>query len=532
MSVRFLVFSTFLLLFSAVALGTGLASKSASPPSVRINEFMADNDGVIADEFGEYDDVLELYNAGTTGVDLGGMHLTDDLSDPTKFRIPDTITLPPGGFVLFWADGSPEQGIYHTNFALSKSGEAIGLFDTDANGNAPVDTYSFGVQATDVSEGRCPDGGETWLFYRAPTMGATNEPCGAPPSIGGTGQEPAFPGAGQGVTVTATITDDGAIVSATLWYSAGIEYVAVPMAGLGGDRYSAVVPGQPDRTWVRYYLQAEDDAGWSSTDPQGAPQFTYQYVAGYQPPPLALNELMADNGSTLEDPDEPGEYPDWFELCNTGSMTLALGGLYLTDDALDPAQFRIPDGVSLPPGGFVVFYADGEPEQGPLHTSFKLSAGGEMLGLAGAGGRVFVDVVEFPGMAPDAVYGRLPDGTGDWRTMACATPGSSNEGCHLLYLPLLLQVSESPLPLWLNCGGDEAYTAADGTVYLPDQAWGLGSYGYIGGEPYLPTEWWDGNWVGGTVDHDLYKTQRIGWDEYRIGQIPAGDYLLTLRFEE
>ena len=159
MHIRSMVVATVLLVVTTVGLGAGPTAGLVSPAPIRINEFLADNDTVIADEQGEYDDVLELYNAGATSVDLGGMYLTDDLGDPTKFRITDTITLPPGGLILFWADDSPEQGIYHANFALSKAGESIGLFDTDANGNAPVDTYSFGGQATDVSEGRCPDGG-------------------------------------------------------------------------------------------------------------------------------------------------------------------------------------------------------------------------------------------------------------------------------------------------------------------------------------------------------------------------------------
>ena len=53
-----------------------------------INEFMADNDGVIHDNFGDYDDCIELYNAGPTAVDLGGMFLTDDMGDPTRWMVP------------------------------------------------------------------------------------------------------------------------------------------------------------------------------------------------------------------------------------------------------------------------------------------------------------------------------------------------------------------------------------------------------------------------------------------------------------
>ena len=59
-----------------------------------INEFMASNNSEsgIADPQGEYDDWVEIYNAGPTAVDLGGMYLTDDLSDPTNFMIPAGIT--------------------------------------------------------------------------------------------------------------------------------------------------------------------------------------------------------------------------------------------------------------------------------------------------------------------------------------------------------------------------------------------------------------------------------------------------------
>jgi hypothetical protein len=52
-----------------------------------INEFMADNDNIVADEHGDYDDWIEIYNSEPTAIDLGGMYLTDDLSEPTKWMI-------------------------------------------------------------------------------------------------------------------------------------------------------------------------------------------------------------------------------------------------------------------------------------------------------------------------------------------------------------------------------------------------------------------------------------------------------------
>jgi len=57
-----------------------------------INEFMADNDHIIQDNFGDYDDCIELYNAGTTAIDLGGMYLTDRIDEPTMWMIPYGIS--------------------------------------------------------------------------------------------------------------------------------------------------------------------------------------------------------------------------------------------------------------------------------------------------------------------------------------------------------------------------------------------------------------------------------------------------------
>ena len=149
---------------------------AVGPPVLLINEFMADNDATIEDpdEPGEFPDWVELYNPGVAEADLSGMYLTDDLSDPTQWRIPDGVTIPSGGFLLFWADGDEGDGDTHANFKLGKGGEEIGLFDIDARSNAAIDTISFGPQTTDISSGRNPDGEATWDFFASPTPGASN----------------------------------------------------------------------------------------------------------------------------------------------------------------------------------------------------------------------------------------------------------------------------------------------------------------------------------------------------------------------
>lgn len=138
-----------------------------------LNEFVALNDTGITDETGAYEDWLEIYNPGPDEVALGGLYLTDDLSETMAWSFPDT-TLAAGGFLLVWCDDDPEDGPLHATFKLSGDGEEIGLFGRIAAGNEEIDSYVFGPQTSDVSEGRESDGSPTWVFFEEPTPGASN----------------------------------------------------------------------------------------------------------------------------------------------------------------------------------------------------------------------------------------------------------------------------------------------------------------------------------------------------------------------
>lgn len=142
-------------------------------PQLVINEFMADNDSIISDEYGAFSDWIEVYNADSEDVYLGDKYLTDNLSNPDKWLMPD-MTLEAGHFALFWADDDTEKGPFHTNFKLSKEGEEIGIFDAANTGFFPLDTLIYESQITNVSQGRYPDGGDEWRLYVHPTPGITN----------------------------------------------------------------------------------------------------------------------------------------------------------------------------------------------------------------------------------------------------------------------------------------------------------------------------------------------------------------------
>ena len=143
----------------------------ASWPPLRINEFMASNQTTIADELGAYPDWVELYNPTDETVYLGGYTLTDDLEEPDKVTLDDALSIPPGGFLLLWADSDPEEGPTHIDFNLAAAGEDLGLFAPDGEA---LDTLSYLQQATDISAARAPDGADTWTADPTPTPGASN----------------------------------------------------------------------------------------------------------------------------------------------------------------------------------------------------------------------------------------------------------------------------------------------------------------------------------------------------------------------
>jgi len=141
-----------------------------------INEFMASNASNTMDPQDQYDDWIEIHNYGKAAVNIGGMHLTDDLLRPTKWRIPDNdpaaTTIAPGGHLLIWIDNDVADAGLHANFKLDADGEQIGLFDID--GVTLIDSIAFDRQTTDISYGRHPDAGKTWQQFASPSPAAEN----------------------------------------------------------------------------------------------------------------------------------------------------------------------------------------------------------------------------------------------------------------------------------------------------------------------------------------------------------------------
>lgn len=406
---------------------------------LRINEYMAVSNRTLADpqEPGTYPDWVELYNAGATDVSLSGLFLTDDAANPTRFAISTSLSIPAGGFLVFYADNDRSQGALHTNFTLSRNGGFIGLYD-GATGTM-IDSRTFGSQTSDVSEGRDADGSGNWRFFSQPSPGFSN--LRFPPVITRVSHVPTTTLSTTPVDVTAVITDDSSILTLTLYYSftGATSFAAVPMtAAATQGTFVAQIPALPDNTLVFYYIGAQDVQsaldGRTFTSPSLAPINAYHYVIGYQPPPLFVNEAMADNRNIWPNPDRPGRFDDWIEIYNAGNTPVSLEGLYLTDDSnkLRSEWYQIPfgSGLTVPAGGYIIFYADSSPNLGPLHTNFGLNVGGEDVELyGGPQGAVLISGFSFGRLPSNRSYGRSTDGSTDLTIDLCPTPGAANQSC-------------------------------------------------------------------------------------------------------
>jgi len=150
--------------------------------------------------------------------------------------------------------------------------------------------------------------------------------------------------------------------------------------------------------------------------------------------PVLINEWMAHNAgpSGFADPLD-GLFQDWFELFNPNTNTVNLAGFYLTDNLNQPSKWQVPDGTTIAPGGFLLVWADNQPEQnvayvtnGHLHASFQLSSSGEALALFSPG-LVAQHAVVFGPQIENVSQGLFPDGvTNNFYSMTNWTPRTAN----------------------------------------------------------------------------------------------------------
>jgi hypothetical protein len=182
--------------------------------------------------------------------------------------------------------------------------------------------------------------------------------------------------------------------------------------GASGDNvYGITMPITTIST--QYYIYAENNSIGAFSPVRAEHEFytinaTYPTIA---PGTLVINELMAQNTSTVTDPN--GDYSDWIELYNNSSITISLDNLYATDTSLNLLKWAFPLGITMAPNSYLTVWADQDLTQAGIHADFKFSGGGESCILSYPNG-VVVDAVNFGLQTSDMGYARNPNGTGNF----------------------------------------------------------------------------------------------------------------------
>lgn len=375
-----------------------------SPPAaaLRINEVLAVNTTTLA-VGGDYPDLIELHNAGSTAIALAGHVIADSES---QYVFPSgSGSIAAGGFRLI-----------HSNvlgFGLAASGDRVQL---RSPGGAVLDDVVFGPQLADRSIARIAGNPATWaLSMPSPaTANGAALPTGSPAVLvinewaGNVDYRLAddfielhnpdpLPVALGGLRVTDRIASDPAryqfpplgfiatggffeVDSDTLgfgldgsfesiWLSAenGAVIHQVAMIGQAADVSTGLAP-DGGTAWTTYPLPTP---GLPNATPAPGADALFEH--------LRITEIMFQ-------PSGGGDY-EFVELHNTGSTALALGGVRFTAGI----SYEFAPGTPLAAGGYVVIcknrtaFLSRYPGLGPLLAdgvfSGALANEGERLAL-------------------------------------------------------------------------------------------------------------------------------------------------------
>lgn len=367
------------------------------------------------------DDWVELYNSTSSQKDISGYRIQDD--GDVDYELPDGTTVPANGFLVIYCDDT-NTGL-HTNFKLSSGGETVTLKN---NSGEIAEAVTYPKLDNGQSYGRYPDGSDNFAISGNTSQGSSNDEANAP-AITTILRTPTVPALNQEVTIQAELTNTDQLSTVKLYYSfEGADYTSAAMTKVG-NYYTAIIPAQGAGVTgtMNYYVEAKSTTGAVSYKPFDAPADSYHYLLNNDAlPALHVNEIMAS--STTCCPDDDGgvdEFDDWIEIYNSSASTIDLSGMYLSDDLSDPFKSKIPNGVTIPAGGFLLFWADEQGSQGPLHMNFKLSKSGESVGLFYIDGRK-ISSKDFGAQDDNKSFGASTNGGSTWQQFTSPTPGASN----------------------------------------------------------------------------------------------------------
>lgn len=129
-------------------------------------------------------DSIELFNPGPAPADISNWYLSDDRTQPRKYRFPPATIIPSQGYRVVDESQFNQPSLGTNAFRLSSHGDAVFLYSADATGlpTGYSDGLAFGAAPNGVSFGRYTNsaGDVDFPLQIRPTLGLVN----AGPQVG------------------------------------------------------------------------------------------------------------------------------------------------------------------------------------------------------------------------------------------------------------------------------------------------------------------------------------------------------------
>ena len=160
---------------------------------------------------------------------------------------------------------------------------------------------------------------------------------------------------------------------------------------------------------------------------------------------LIINEVMASNIDEFVSP--AFNFDGWIELYNPTTQAVSLGGLYMSDNAENLKQWRMPaDFGILPAKGYKLVWFDSNVID-HHNAPFKLDVDGGTIYVSDATGKLIVSQT-YPESMERVSYARTIDGGAEWNTTSTPTPGASNDAAIYASGQLAAPVVDQPSQLF------------------------------------------------------------------------------------
>lgn len=438
-----------------------------------VNELLVVNSHTAADQDNEFDPWIEFYNNGNTARSLWGFYLSNDANNPTRWRFPNTASIPARNYLIVWLDGDSTQAGLHTNFEPAAQGGRIVFSAPDGT---VLNNVQYNQQTENISWGRFPNGSGQ---FRAMT-----------PSFGEANHEGIIGPNYRSLAINELLADNATIAgdqdgeyehwlelfnnsqeriplnglfltndreNPTKWAFpdtaiAGREYLIIWLdedlgqsglhtnfqLSIDGGLVLLVAPNQDIIDSAAYERQSADIS--YGRYPDGASDMIFMTPSFAAPnndriiPPdyqIVLNELLAVNVTTAVD--QNNEFDPWVELFNNSENSMPLTRVYLTDEPANPMKWAFPD-ITIPGRGYMIVWLDEDVGQSGLHADFQLSGAGGRLQLI-ASDRSVIDEVVYPAQTADISYGRYPNGSGEFIRMTPTFAAPNGDGINDLPPP-------------------------------------------------------------------------------------------------